>query len=124
MPDQIEYDGSLPTTEFTIQQISGGTKHDSGKLPWHLLSVCAIEEMLRVLEFGSRKYDDHNWRKGFKWTRLISAASRHLFGFMRGEDRDPETGFLHTAHLMCCAMFLTEHVLRKLGDDDRYKESA
>lgn len=99
-----------------------GVKFDAGKAPYHLLSVCAMEEMLGVLEFGATKYDSHNWRKGFKWSRLLSAAARHLFAYMKGEDRDPETGRLHTAHLMCCAMFLTEHALRKLGEDDRFKE--
>jgi len=101
----------------------GGTKYDTGKLPWHLMSVCATEEMLRVLQFGESKYNAHNWRKGFKWSRLISAAARHLFAYARGEDRDPETGLLHTAHLMCCALFLTEHALRQLGEDDRYVET-
>lgn len=101
-----------------------GTKHDQDKLPYHLLSVCATEEMLKVLQFGANKYTENNWRKGFKWTRLLAAASRHLFAYMRGEDRDPETGYLHTAHLMCCAMFLTEHSIRNLGQDDRYKETV
>ncbi len=101
----------------------GGIKHDSGKAPYHLVSVCAMEEMLEVLRIGEQKYDAHNWRKGFKWSRLLAAAARHLFAYMRGEDRDPETGRLHTAHLMCCAMFLTEHALRKLGTDDRYIEN-
>lgn len=127
LSDLQHYDasGSQPSTPpgFAQQQVSGGTKHDTGKHPWHLISVQAIDEMLLVLEFGSRKYAAHNWRKGFEWTRLVSAASRHLFAFLRGEDRDPETGLLHTAHLMCCAMFLTEHVLLKRGTDDRYKEA-
>ena len=101
-----------------------GIKHDEGKAPWHLVSVCATDEMLRVLQFGATKYTDHNWRGGFKWSRLIAASARHLFSFMRGQDRDPETGCLHTAHLMCCAMFLTEHVIRKLGTDDRFKEDV
>lgn len=101
-----------------------GIKHDTNKVPWDLLSVCAIEEMLKVMEFGRKKYAAHNWRGGFAWSRLIAAAARHLFAFMRGEDRDPESGLLHTAHAMCCLMFLTEHVVRNLGSDDRYKEVA
>lgn len=100
----------------------GGVKHDTNKAPWHLLSVTAMDEMLKVLQHGEGKYTAHNWRGGFQWSRLISAAARHLFAFLRGEDRDPKTGCLHTAHVMCCGMFLTEHVLRRLGHDDRFKE--
>lgn len=101
-----------------------GVKHDQDKLPYHLLSVCATEEMLKVLAAGAEKYSPNNWRGGFKWTRLIASSARHLFAFARGEDRDPETGFLHTAHLQCNAMFLSEHIIRKLGSDDRYKETV
>lgn len=103
--------------------VTTGIKHDAGKLPWHLISVCATEEMLKVLAFGEKKYAAHNWRGGFKWSRLLAAAARHLFAYMRGENKDPETGLLHVAHLMCCAMFLTEHALRKLGEDDRFNET-
>ena len=113
------------TTKQTNPTAVTAIKHDTDKLPYHLLSICAVEEMLKVLAFGAIKYPTptHNWRLGFKWSRLLAASARHLFAFMRGEDRDPETGLLHTAHLMCCAMFLTEHVLRKLGSDDRYPET-
>lgn len=129
LPSLQRWEGGTPTQpstpiDFATQQVSGGVKHDTGKLPWDLISVPAMDELLRVLEFGRKKYDAHNWRKGMAWTRLISAAGRHLFAFLRGEDRDPETGYLHTAHLMCCAMFLTEYALLKRGTDDRYKDAG
>ena len=114
-----------PTDMVFINEtpVTTGIKHDAGKAPWELLSICAVEEMLGVMAHGKLKYSAHNWRGGFVWSRLIAAAARHLFAIMKGEDRDPESGRLHTAHLMCCAMFLTEHYLRKLGKDDRYYES-
>ncbi len=64
---------------------------------------------------------EHNWRKGFKWTRLIAASFRHLVAIAKGEDIDPESGLPHVDHLACCVAFLSEHHSDKLGQDDRYK---
>lgn len=65
---------------------------------------------------------EHNWRKGFKWTRLIAASFRHLVAIAKGEDVDPESGEMHVFHLACCVFFLGEHQLDNLGSDDRYKK--
>ena len=100
---------------------AGGTKYDGDKARMDLLSPIALERTARVLTVGAKKYDDHNWRKGFVWSRLIGAALRHLTAWMAGQDRDPETGLSHLDHLACCVMFLQEHEERKLGNDDRYK---
>ena len=99
-------------------------KFDEEKNRLELLSTDAIEEIGKVLTFGAKKYDDHNWRKGFKWSRLIGATIRHLFAWMRGEDKDKETGLSHLAHAGCCIMFLLEHEKKGLGIDDRYKTNG
>ena len=99
-----------------------GVKHDEGKAPLALLSGAALTEIAKVLEFGSRKYSSWNWKGGFKWSRLSSAALRHLFAWLGGEDKDPETGLSHLAHLGCCVMFLLDFEVNKLGTDDRYKK--
>jgi len=96
-------------------------KNDDKKNRVELLSTDAMEDIAEVLTFGAKKYAAHNWRKGFKWSRLIGAAMRHLFAWSRGEDKDPETGLSHLAHCGCCIMFLLEHEKRNLGEDDRYK---
>ncbi len=99
-----------------------GQKNDSGKVRFELLSVCFMSEFTQVLTFGAEKYGPHNWRGGFLWSRLIGACLRHVFAFMAGEDRDPESGLSHLAHAACCLMFLYEHWRRGLGTDDRYYE--
>ena len=98
-----------------------GVKHDSDKPRMDLLDSYAIEQLARVLTFGAQKYEAHNWRKGLTKGRLIGAALRHLFAYLRGEDRDAETGLSHAAHAMCCCMFLVglEH---RADLDDRWKE--
>lgn len=97
-------------------------KHDKEKVRLELLSPIAMTEIAKVLTFGASKYADHNWRNGFKWSRLIGAALRHIFSFLNGEDKDPETGLSHLAHAGSCIMFLLEHEIRHKELDDRYKK--
>lgn len=103
---------------------TGGTKHDTGKPRMELLCPIALERTAWVLTDGAKKYADHNWRKGFAWSRLLGAALRHLLAYMRGEDRDPESGRSHLDHLACCVMFLQTHEAGRLGTDDRYKSKS
>lgn len=96
-------------------------KHDAGKIPMELLPAPALEEIARVLQFGAKKYAAWNWAKGFGWTRLAGAALRHLFAWVNGEDRDPESGLSHLAHAGCCILFLITHERCGLGTDDRHR---
>ncbi len=99
-----------------------GIKHDQGKPRMELFDAHALEQLALVLTFGAQKYQAHNWRKGLRKGRLIGAALRHLFAYLRGEDRDAESGLSHVAHAMCCCMFLLglEH---RPELDDRWREA-
>jgi hypothetical protein len=99
----------------------GAIKHDDGKNDLSLLSPIWILGVGRVLTFGKRKYDAHNWRKGMALSRLLAAALRHIFAFIGGEDRDPETGECHLDHASCCLMFAREMWERRQDCDDRYR---
>lgn len=116
---KLYYKNSMLNVSYKIEM--GATKHDSGKLPLELLPFEALEEVGKVLKFGAEKYDAHNWRKGFIWSRLIGAALRHVFSFAKGEDKDPETGLSHLAHACCCILFLLSFTLTNNGNDDRVK---
>lgn len=96
-------------------------KHDLGKPPISMISRTALEAEAYALAFGAQKYDAYNWRKGFKWSRLIDSAMRHLIAFNDGEDLDPESGLTHLAHARCCLAFLLDHYYHQLGEDDRWK---
>lgn len=98
----------------------GGIKHDTDKTRYDLLPFLALEEVAKVLTFGAKKYDDWNWSKGFKFSRVISAMFRHLTAWVTGQDKDPETGLSHLAHAACCVLFLLTFELTKTGVDDRY----
>src|SRR5262249_14845884 len=86
-----------------------GKKFDDGKLPEHLLSVESHNRLLAVLNRGAAKYGERNWEKGMDWSRVYSAALRHLHAWWAGEDNDPETGFSHLAHAMANLHFLNHY---------------
>lgn len=96
-------------------------KDDSQKPRMELLPPKALEEIAKAFTYGANKYSDHNWRKGFKWQRLIGASMRHLSAFTRGENVDPESNLPHLAHLGASVMMLIEHYTCNIGEDDRYK---
>jgi hypothetical protein len=98
-----------------------GVKHDTDKPDMSLLSNIALIKVAQVMSFGKKKYAAHNWRGGFVWSRPLAAAARHLYAYIGGEDKDPETGLSHLAHAMCCLMFVLEFEETKKELDDRYK---
>jgi hypothetical protein len=114
---------------FTVEDLSktgivdntSAVKHDDGKAPINLLSREALEQTAMVMAFGKEKYAAHNWRKGFAWSRPLSAAMRHIMAFNDGEDKDPESGLSHLAHAACCIMFLLEFEKTHKDLDDRFK---
>ena len=98
----------------------GGTKFDGEKARVELLSPIALIELSKVLTFGAKKYGDHNWRGGFRSSRLLGAILRHVLAYLGGETRDPESGLSHIAHAMAGCMFLLEQEKTKPDLDDRY----
>ena len=115
-------DGTIRIVNTSTDKPTGSAlKFDQDKLPLHLLSTEAMNQTAAVLAFGAQKYAEHNWRKGFVWSRPLSAAMRHITAFNNGEDRDPESGLSHLAHAACCIMFLLEFEKTSKHLDDRYK---
>jgi hypothetical protein len=96
-----------------------GKKFDTDKLPWHLLPGDAVEEIVKVLQFGAGKYSERNWEKGMAWNRPFAALMRHMWAWWRREERDPETGLSHLAHAGCCLLFLLAYEKRSTGEDNR-----
>lgn len=76
-------------------------KHDDGKPDMTMLSTEMLELVSRVRMFGAKKYARNQWKKGFKTTRSLAAALRHIFAYLGGEDNDPESGLSHLGHAIC-----------------------
>lgn len=98
-----------------------GVKFDADKAPMALLDNEFLVGVAGVLGFGANKYAAHNWRSGLSYSRLISAAYRHLGAINDGQDIDEESGLSHAYHLGCCVMFLASMMNHRPDMDDRYK---
>lgn len=84
-----------------------GSKFDSGKPRFSLLPTGVLTPILKVLEYGAKKYSANNWQQvENSRTRYYDAAMRHIQAWFEGETNDPETNEPHLAHAMCCLMFL------------------
>jgi len=99
--------------------VPAGNKEDSTKPRPSLLPWEAIEEVLKVLEFGAQKYAPDNWRyipdaKRHYW----DAAMRHLITHKNGEQIDAESERSHLAHAACCVLFMLALELKEGKDDE------
>jgi hypothetical protein len=83
-----------------------GVKHDNEKPRWELVPPFEMEEIVKSLSFGSKKYSDDNWKSVRPVSRYIGAMHRHINAWQQGEIRDPESGLHHLAHASACALFL------------------
>lgn len=102
--------------------LTEGMKHDTGKYDPTMLSQEMLELVSRVRMFGAKKYSRNNWKKGFKITRSLAAAMRHIISFMNGEDNDPESGLSHLGHAICGLEHAIYDSIHHKENDDRKEE--
>lgn len=97
-------------------------KHfDEGKTTLqYVLNFKGLDEVAKVGEFGAKKYGQFNFMGGASYMRFLGSCARHLTAFIRGENKDQESGLSHLAHLVFDALMIMEWVYRDRGIDDRY----
>ena len=98
-----------------------GFKHDDGKPMWQLLPMGQVEEVVKVITMGAKKYAPGNWKAvPDARNRYIGAAYRHLASVQKGEDKDSESGLSHLAHAVCNLLFVMwfEDMTNKLMTPD------
>jgi hypothetical protein len=105
-----------------------GKKFDMGKTDWSLLPWDEVEQVVKVLGFGAKRYGIDDWKffvsKSHHELRYFSAAIRHLHAWRTGKKNDDETGFSHLAHAVCCTLFiLWKEGHQRPSDSPRSKES-
>jgi len=84
-----------------------GVKFDDSKLRWSLIPLDALQDVVKVLEFGAKKYAPDNWKYVDKaQERYWDAAMRHIVAYKLDNKADSETGLSHLAHAICCLLFL------------------
>jgi hypothetical protein len=85
-------------------------RYNEGKPQWGLVHYKSMEPMVRVLEFGAKKYAPNNWMNDMDTRKILESMQRHLAALMDGELNDPETGMSHMGNIQCNAMFYNFHI--------------
>ena len=94
--------------------MSKAQNHNSGKPRWSRLLKdfgSELEEILRVREFGERKYARMNWAESIGedcheefYEDTLDSLVRHVIAAQDGRKKDPESKCYHLAHAALRAM--------------------
>ena len=98
---------------------TGLTKNCDNKIRPSLIPPEAIRALAEGFTYGTQKYDDHNWRKGTKWSVYYDALQRHLLAWSEGEENASDSHLSHLGHALCCLAILVTYSKKNIGIDDR-----
>ena len=102
---------------------TGAQREKLSVTPYALVPFQEIADAYsRVAEHGAVKYSPWNWSKGLPRVQILSSLLRHTFSYLRGEDRDKDSGLLHTDHILWNAVSLCHNVRWELEDGRRAEE--
>lgn len=138
-------------TEIRTTSSTGGQKGVKMQR-FDLIPIGPLTELAEHYGRGALKYDDHQWRQGYEWSKSYAAATRHWTAFWGGEDYDtcpdtqegcafvtaagepfetdvPGTCYNHTgSHHLVAAVWhgftLLEFKDTHPGHDDRYRRTT
>jgi len=119
--DDVKSGSSVDGAKLGSSVDGGGMRFNTNKLPIELVPTSAMYALADVLEYGAQKYDDHNWRRGMKWSVPYACAMRHLLKWFEGEERDEESGREHLSHVLANISMLIEFKSICPELDDRFK---
>lgn len=109
--------------EYEVRVTNEKTGGQKGSKParFDLIPAKALWLVAELYGAGARKYEAHNWRRGYDWSLSIAALERHLAQFKEGENDDPETGCPHLAAVVFHALSLLTFTEEHPELDDRWK---
>ena len=81
-------------------------KADNGKLQWSLMPFEQLEDVVKVLMNGAKKYAVDNWKKCNDTKRYEDALMRHVVAYFKGDKVDSDDNISHLAHAVCNCLFL------------------
>lgn len=111
----------LHSPEQNISVSSTGGRKEVKDARFDLIPVGPLTQVAEHYGKGAYKYDDHQWRKGYEWSKSYAALQRHATQFWGGEDFDVETGSNHMAAVAWHALTLLEFYENNKSFDDRYR---
>ena len=91
----------------------GDLKADEGKLRYDLIPETALEGIATIFTYGSKKYDDNNWKKSTYPSRYYAAMMRHIQEIRKGNLIDKESGLYHFDHALVCLIMYRELTLKQ-----------
>lgn len=99
---------------------TGAQREKLDALPYDLVPFQEMtDSFVRVAEFGARKYDVWNWSQGLPRVQILGSLLRHTFAYLRGEERDAESGLSHADHILWNAVVLVHNIRWNLADGRR-----
>lgn len=117
----------LPASEKCATPPEAGVRDDGGKMKWHLIPVPALLALCKVFHGGAIKYNDDNWRKGLKYSRIYRSMISHFMKWLASDSSyDKELG---THHLMmvawgCFVLYMYEVIYKFVDLDDRTEKDT
>lgn len=126
-PRQMVAGGALYSSELLREMLSQlsdfQTRQAEGTALLNILALLGMDvwkDCADVFDYGRHKYAEWNWAKGMSWSAVIGCAGRHLlFGMMRNEPIDSESGLPHRGHLACNLVMLLTYIDSYPEGDDR-----
>lgn len=114
-----------------VRSVDPNTGAEKGTKPlrYDLIPRAALDALARHYGRGARKYEDHNWRKGYAWSKSYAALQRHLTAWWDGEDLDPDPVMMdpdgtfasHLDAVLWHAAVLTTFAQEYPEGDDRFR---
>lgn len=83
------------------------------------ISAIGLTELAKLYGVGAGKYADHNFRRGYEWSKSYASLQRHANLFWSGEDIDQEMNIVHMSPVAWHAIALTEFLFVHPDFDDR-----
>jgi hypothetical protein len=118
--EELEDQSILVAASWHPAAGTGARREKLNALPYDLIP---FEELAvayaRVAEHGAAKYAPWNWSLGLPRTQIIGSLLRHTWAYLRGEERDRQSGLLHTDHILWNAVALSHNVHWGLEDGRR-----
>jgi hypothetical protein len=96
-----------------------GIRDNAGKVQWSLVHFKSLEPMVRVLEYGAKKYAVDQWKKGLSKKEMKESLMRHVADYIDGVELDAETNCHQLGHILVNAMFLSYFSLPENADKCR-----
>lgn len=101
-----------------------GHRDNKSKTRWRNVPMFLFEPVIKVGEFGEKKYATYNYMKGLSINDTLDALKRHLMKFESPYESDNDVGESEQSHLAHIAWnaLIALHMLNTRPDlDDRYK---